>query len=177
MKKRLWILALGSVFLVLAAAPPAVAFDDGPPISITSPDEARTFVLATLKEHSLFWNKRSHQLYARLVFAEIDQDGGSANDDAHDFLLPGVTLDETKGIFFAKSAKGEVIPVAHLRKALFFSTIETLPNSVVRVLHSHGNVNVVLEAIRPDDPAMRTAGSPGGDPSDTQAVDIHQVLH
>jgi hypothetical protein len=154
--------------------PPAQA-DDGPPIVITSPDTATTFAFGSVKDHSLFWDKKSGMLIARIVFDDVDQAGGSANDDTHEFRLPGVSFDPAKGLFYAASAKGERIPVAHIRKELFLKVVETLPNAVVRIQHPHGQVTVILEAVKPDDPFMRPA--PPGTNSDTgRSFDLHDLI-
>jgi hypothetical protein len=150
----------GLFFLVLALSlfSPRIlsAQDDGPPIAITSPDTATTFAYGTIKTHALVWNNNEKMLIARVTFADADQSNGMGNDDTHDFRLPGVSFDETKGVFFATSQGGEIIPVARIKKVLFIKTIEATPNAVVRVLHPHGNVTVILEAISPNDPAMHS---------------------
>ena len=139
--------------------------DDAPPISIKSPDTGSTFAFGTIKNHSLFWDKKGKMLIVRVTFTDDDQAFGQSNDDTHEFRLPGVDLDEAKGIFFATSAKGEVIPVAHFKKVLFLNSIETTRNAAVRIIHPKGgSVTVILEAISPDDPAMNavpTEPSPG----------------
>ena len=143
--------------------------NNGPPIAITSPDTATTFAYGTIKSHVLIWNKNQKMLIARITFTDAEMNSGQPNDDEHDFRLPGVTFDEAKGLFFATSAKGEVIPVARLKKVLFFNAIETTPNARVRVIYPRGDVTVILEAISPDDPAMHAP------PSDTNPDDTHQV--
>jgi len=148
--------------------------DDAPPISITSPDTGNTFVYGIIKTHALVWNKSQKMLIARVTFAEEDATGGSAADDTHEFRLPGVTLDEAKGVFFATSEKGEAIPVARFKKVLFIQSIETTPNAVVRVLHPKGRLRVILEAISPNDPAMHPPADSSGA---THDVDIHQILN
>ncbi len=150
--------------------------DDGPPISITSPDAGTTFAFGTIKEHALVWNKSEKVLIARVTFIEEDENYGQATDDTHEFRLPGVTLDEAKGIFFATSAKGEVIPVARFKKVLFIKSIETTPNAVVRVLHPRGRIQVILEAISPNDPAMHPPPA-SSDPDATHSVDIDKILN
>ncbi len=145
--------------------------EEGPAISITSPDTATTFAFGTVKSHSLIWDKKSRMLLAEVTFTDAELNFGQSNDDTHQFRLPGVTLDAAKGIFFASSAKGESIPVAHFKKVLLFTTIETLPNAVVRILHPGGNVTVILEAISPSDPAMH-APPPDTSPDDTHKADI-----
>ena len=166
------------IFFVLffAFASPRVLFaqDDGPPISITSPDFATTYALASIKSRSLYWSKRDKVLVARVTFTDVTESSGQANDDSHDFRLPGITYNEAKGLFFATTAKGEAIPVAHFKKVLFMKSLETTPNAVIRVIHPKGNVKVILEAISPDDPAMRSAPP---DPDSTQKVDIDKILN
>jgi len=165
-------------FLVLAFA--LISFrtlsaeDEGPPISITSPDAGTTFAYGTVKTHSLIWNKSQKVLVARVTFTDAEQNLGQPNDDTHEFRLPGVRFDEAKGIFTATTAKGEIIPVARIKKALFIKTIETLPNARIRILHPRGNLTVILEAISPNDPAMHPANS---DPDGTHKVDIDKILN
>ena len=86
-----------------------------------------------------------------------------------------MTLDEAKGIFFATSAKGEVIPIARLKKTLFLKTIEVLPNAAVRIQHPRGDITVILEAISPNDPAMHA--QPGTNPNGTHQLDLNKLLN
>lgn len=146
--------------------------EDGPPISITSPDTGTTYAYGTIKTHTLYWDKNQKMLIARVTFIDENQSTSNQNDDTHEFRLPGISLDEAKGIFTATSAKGEVIPVAHYKKVLFVKTIETSPNAAVRVLHPHGNITVILEAISPNDPAMHPP-SDDSDPNGTHQLDIN----
>jgi hypothetical protein len=170
----------GLFFLVLALflSLPRIlsAQNEGPPISITSPDAATTFAYGTVKNHALLWNKRAKMLVAQVTFTDANLSITTPSDDTHEFRLPGVTFDEAKGIFFATTAKGEVIPVAHFKKIFFLKSIETLPNAVVRVLHPNGNVTVILEAISPNDPAMHPAPA-NADSDGTHKVDINTILH
>jgi len=50
-----------------------------------------------------------------------------------------------------------------------------LPNAVVRILHPRGNVSVILEAVRPDDPSLRPAAAPAADDG-THGVDIRTIV-
>jgi len=150
--------------------------DDGPPISITSPDVATTFAYGTVKNHSLIWNKSGKVLIARVTFTDAEQNIGQPNDDTHEFRLPGVTFDEAKGVFFCHDREGRAHSVAHIKKVLFIKTIEVLPNANIRILHPRGSVTVVLEAIRPNDPAMHPAPA-NSDPDTTHKVDIDKVLN
>ena len=157
------------------AEPPPSVQEEAPPISITSPDTGSTYVFGSLKSRSLFWNGRDHVLFARVTFTDADLlDNNSPQDDTLEFRLPGVAFDAAKGIFSATTAKGEVIPVARIKKQLFLKTIEILPNARVRVLRERGTVTVILEAISPNDPAMHPQPA---NPNGEHAVDIRQILN
>ncbi len=171
------------LFLALMLFAPASVFaqeavlmkDEGPPIAITSPDVGTTYVYGSLKSRQLYWNKRAKMLIARVTYTDSEMvDNNSPQDDTMDFHLPGVAFDETRGIFTATTAKGVVIPIAHLKKSFFVKTIEILPNARVRVIRDHGNVTVVLEAISPDDPAMHPAPT---NPDGTHSVDFSHMLN
>ncbi len=163
-------LALLAVLPLPAQEVPSPNVDDGPPISITSPDPASTFVYGSIKDHSLIWNKKDKVLIAHVTFLDTEENSGSANEDSHEFRLPGVTLDEAKGIFYATSPKGEVIPVAHFKKTLFIKSIEVTPNARVRIQRIKGEVAVILEALRPDDPALKAP------PGDTRQVKFENLI-
>src|ERR1700722_10273332 len=152
------------------------AADDGPPIAITSPDAATTFAYGSIKDRALLWDSKNKMLFARIVFTDAEFSDGHAQEDEHEFRFPGVRFDAAKGIFYAVSAEGETIPVARVKKALFFKTIEVLPNAVVRIEHPRGNVTAILEAISPNDPAMH-APPPNTSPDDSHNVNINSVLH
>jgi len=171
----------GVLFLLLALSLAWTGFsslhaadgEDGPLISITSPDTAVTFAYGSIKDRALVWKKKQKMLVARVTFTDAEQSNGTPNDDTHEFKLPGVTFDETKGIFYATSPKGIVIPVARTKKALFFNTIEVLPNAAVRIQRNRGNVAVILEAISPNDPALHPTPT---DPDGTHKVDPGSIL-
>jgi len=176
---RILIVLAAALLLVLSrvvlAQDAVLTREDGPPISITSPDTGSTFVYGTLKGRQLYWSKRARMLIARVTYTDADLlDVNTAQDDTMEFRLPGVVLNESTGVFSATTAKGEVIPVAHLKKTLFIKSIEILPNARVRIIRDHGNVSVILEAISPNDPAMHPAPAhPGGE----QSIDIKQILN
>jgi hypothetical protein len=149
--------------------------DDGPPISISSPDTGSTFVYGTLKGRQLYWDRRDKMLIARVTFTDASLlDNNSPQDDTMEFRLPGVAFDEAQGVFSATSAKGDVIPIARIKKALFIKTIQVLPNARVRIIRDRGTVNVILEAISPNDPAMHPAPT---DPDGTHAVSFDKLLN
>jgi hypothetical protein len=168
------------IFLFLALGGlPVAAQDDGhgPLISIPSPDTATTFVFGSIKSRALVWNDKTQTLVAEVTFQDEQQDNLQANDDTHRFRLPGVTLDQAHGIFYATSPKGEVIPVARRRKTLFLTTIQVLPNAVIRIFHEHGNVEVTLEAIRPSDVEKEKKAQSGQDnPDGTHSINLQSLL-
>jgi hypothetical protein len=169
-------LRLAFVLLTLVL-PPLSAQEEqeaGPLISITSPDAGTTFAFGSIKSRALVWNKREKMLSAQVTFVDTEDSQLQNEEDTHSFRLPGVTFDEARGLFLATSPKGERIPVARMKKELFFFTIQMLPNAVVRVQHPRGNLTVVLEAIRPDDPALRSSGAGGS--NGTHPVDILQSM-
>jgi hypothetical protein len=171
-----YVLILALALILISPALQADPGDDGPPIAITSPDTAVTYAMASIKSHSLVWNKKSKVLTAHVTFTETDPTFAQANDDSHEFRLPGVTFDETKGMFFATSAKGEVIPVAQFKKTFFVKSIVTTANAVVRIIHPKGgSVTVILEAISTNDPAMHPPASSDGD--GTHQVDVDKLFN
>ncbi len=159
------------VLAILALLMPGslVAMDEGPPISITSPDQGTTFAYGEIKNHELIWNKNTQMLSARVTFTDAQFNVGQPNDDIHFFRLPGITFDPAKGIFYAMSAKGVAIPVAFMKKTLFFKTVQATANANVRIIRERGQVTVILEAISPDDPSLRPV------PADTSTNDTHKV--
>jgi hypothetical protein len=168
------------LFLVLTALPLLAEDESGPVISIASPDTATTFVFGTIKSRALIWNDSTQTLSAEVTFEDEQQETLQPNDDTHRFRIPGITLDKTHGIFYATSARGEAVPVARRKKALFFSTIEVLPNAIVRVFHHHGDVNVTLEAIRPSDLARvqkeQSSGDTNTNPDGSHTINIQDLL-
>jgi hypothetical protein len=162
------------LFLILGLARLPAQNDDSLPISITSPDTATTFAFGTIKNHALIWNNATHMLMAEVTFVDEQQGLVQSGDDTHRFRLPGITYDKAKGIFYATSATGEVIPVAHKKKTLFITSIEPLPNAAVRIFHHRGDVSVKLEAIRPSDLAKQKQEA--ADPDGTHSIDLQSLL-
>jgi hypothetical protein len=167
--------------LVLLVALPGFvqAFDDGPPISITSPDNGTTFARAQIKSHTLLWYPNRKMLVACVTFTDSYLNNGQPSDDTHYFQLPGVTLDAAKGIFTATSARGEVIPVARYKKMLFIKSIEVLPNANVKIMYPAGEISVMLVALSPSDPALRPPppGSDKSNPDGTHDIDLKSLMN
>ena len=170
---------LAATMTLLAILPACAWNNDGPPISITSPTAGTTFARCDIKNHSLIWNKNRKMLVACVTFTDAQQNNGQPQDDTHYFDLPGVSFDEAKGVFTATAVGGEVIPVAKISKVLFIKSIVVLPNANVRIMHPRGEISVVLEAIRPNDPAMHAepAKDPNSNPDGTHTVDLKSLLN
>jgi hypothetical protein len=152
--------------------------NDGPPIVITSPQGGTTFARCDIKNHSLIWNKNRKMLVAVVTFTDAQQNTGTPQDDTHYFDLPGVNFDEAKGIFTATAPGGEIIPIAKISKMLFIKSIVVLPNANVRILHPRGDISVVLEAISPNDPAMKAPPKNDSENLDgTHNVDVKSLLN
>jgi len=174
MSLRVILPALAAVFLFTALS--STRADDGPPIVIVSPDAGTTFAYGTIRNRALVWDPKTKMLIARVTFTDQRLASGQPNDDQHEFRLPGVTFDSATGIFSAKSAQGKLIPVAQIKKTLFFQHIEALPNARVRIMHPRGDITVVLEAIDPKDPAMHPKPKPGNQDG-THDVPIQEILN
>jgi hypothetical protein len=71
--------------------------DDGPLITIQSPETASTFAYGSIKSRSLMWNKQKRMLFAHITFVDGEDGSASANQDSFDFEFPGVMLDDTQG--------------------------------------------------------------------------------
>lgn len=164
-------------FFALATLPLLAEDEFKPAISIESPDTATTFAFGLIKNRSLVWSESKKILLAQVTFQEPDGTSLTGNDDTHDFRLPGISFDKAKQIYFATTATGEVIPIARRKKSFPFSTIEILPNAIVRVHHPHGVVSVTLEAIRPSDLARVQKEQEGsGSPDGTHTINIQDLL-
>ena len=156
------------------------AFDDGPPISITSPDKGTTYPRTQIKNHSLIWYANRKMLVACVTFSDAYLNTGQPNEDTHYFSLPGVNFDPVKGIFTATSAKGEVIPVARMKKTLFLKTIQILPNANIRIMYPGGDITVTLVALSPNDPALHphpSSSSENDNGDGTHEVDLKSLLN
>jgi hypothetical protein len=172
---RMVFVLLGFTLLPLAAQE-SESDGPGPLISIISPDTGGAFAFGTIKNHALVWDRKNKMLYAQITFVDTPEDDQQqTNEDTQRFRLPGVTFDEARKLFVATSPQGEQVPIARIKKQLFLSSIEVLPNAVVRIQHHREDVTVILEAVRPHDPALKPA-PPKADTGDTHTVDLRQLL-
>jgi len=115
-------------------------------ISITSPDHPQTFAYGEMIWHQLYQGG-SGELLARITFSNRPYVGDDTPriDEPFDFRFPGVQIDSARGIFFAKSRHGELIPVARIRQ--FPSCwIDLSPGAKIYFLKDHGRVTATLTA-------------------------------
>ena len=81
-------------------------------ITITSPDRPQTFTYGEVIWHQLY-ERPGGELGVRTTVSNLPYvgDGTPRTDEPFDFRFPGARLDSARGIFFARSGHGEMIPV------------------------------------------------------------------
>jgi hypothetical protein len=116
-------------------------------ISVTSPDRHQTFTYGEMIWHQLY--KRSNgELAARITFSNRPYVGDDTprTDEPFDFHFPGVRVDSARGIFFARSGHGELIPVARIRQFPLYDWIDLSPGAKIYLLKDRGRVTATLTA-------------------------------
>src|SRR6516225_3573140 len=116
-------------------------------ISVTSPDRPQTFTYGEMIWHQLY--KRSNgELAARITFSNRPYVGDDTprTDEPFDFHFPGVRVDSARGIFFARSGHGELIPVARIRQFPLYDWIDLSPGAKIYLLKDRGRVTATLTA-------------------------------
>jgi hypothetical protein len=114
--------------------------------SIISPNHPQTFTYGEMIWHQLYQGT-SGELTARITFSNRPYVGDDTPrmDEPFDFRFPGVQVDSARGIFFAKSRQGELIPVARIRQ--FPSCwIDLSPGAKIYLLKDRGRVSATLTA-------------------------------
>ena len=115
-------------------------------ISIISPNHPQTFTYGEMIWHQLYQGT-SGELTARITFSNRPYVGDDTPrmDEPFDFRFPGVQVDSARGIFFAKSRHGELIPAARIRQ--FPSCwIDLSPGAKIYLLKDRGRVTATLTA-------------------------------
>lgn len=115
-------------------------------ISITSPDHPQTFSYGEMIWHQLYQDT-SGELTARITFSNRPYVGDDTprTDEPFDFRFPGVQVDSARGIFFARTRHGDLIPVARIRQ--FPSCwIDLSPGTKIYLFKDHGRVTATLTA-------------------------------
>jgi len=115
-------------------------------ISVTSPNHPQTFTYGEMIWHQLYQGA-SGELLARITFSNRPYVGDDTPriDEPFDFRFPGVQVDSARGIFFARTAHGERIPVACIWQ--FPSCwIDLSPGTKIYLLKDRGRVTATLTA-------------------------------
>jgi hypothetical protein len=115
-------------------------------ISITSPNHPQTFSYGEMIWHQLY-KRTNGELAARITFSNLPYVGDDTprTDEPFDFRFPGVRFDSGRGIFFAKSGHGELIPVARIRQ-FPYDWIDLSAGAKIYLLKDHGRVTATLTA-------------------------------
>src|SRR5216110_2890899 len=82
-------------------------------VRTTSPDHAQTFAYGEMIWHQLYVGSAG-ELAVRITFSNLPYVGDDTprSDEPFDFHFPGIQVDSARGVFFARSGHGELIPVA-----------------------------------------------------------------
>src|SRR5262245_48128681 len=94
-------------------------------ICITRPDHPQTFTYGEMIWHQLY-KRANGELGARITFSNLPYVGDDTPraDEPFDFHFPGARFDSSRGIFFARSGHGGVIPVARIRQFPLYDWID-----------------------------------------------------
>jgi hypothetical protein len=116
-------------------------------ISITSPDRPQTFTYGEMIWHQLY-KRTNGELGARITFSNLPYVGDDTprTDEPFDFRFPGVRVDSARGIFFAKSGHGELIPVARIQRFPLYDWIDLSPEAKIYLVKDRGRVTATLTA-------------------------------
>lgn len=117
-------------------------------IRITSPDHAQTFAYGEIISHQLYLDRAAGQLAARITFSNspyADSNDPPTNE-SFDFRFPGVQVDSARGIFFARSGHGELIPVARIRQFVACNWVDLAPGTKIYLVKESGRVTAALTA-------------------------------
>lgn len=123
----------------------------GQEVRIVSPDEAQTFAMGSATKKTLLWDEKEQVLEAKVTFSNAAYADSltPATEESFVFKIPDVSYNSGDKTFYVKSSKGEMIPVAHRIKKLFFTSIEPTRNATFRIVRTHGKAQVTLEAVSP----------------------------
>jgi hypothetical protein len=116
-------------------------------ITVTSPDHPQTFAYGEMIWHQLYLD-RSGELAARITFSNLPYVGDDEprRDEPFDFRFPGVRFDSARRAFFARSGRGELIPVARFREAPACGWVDLSPGAKMYLLKDSGRVTATLTA-------------------------------
>jgi hypothetical protein len=116
-------------------------------ISITSPDHPQTFSYSEMIWHQLY-KRTNGELAAQITFSNLPYVGDDTprTDEPFDFRFPGVQVDSARGIFFAKTRHGDLVPVARIRQFPIYNWIDLSTGAKIYLLKDRGCVTATLTA-------------------------------
>jgi hypothetical protein len=107
------------------------------PVSVSSPDHARTYAYGAVT-----W----HQLYLERTRGELADANEPRTHQPFDFRFPGIHVDFARHAFVATGRRGEFIPVAWFRGDPSCGWIKLAPNAKIYLLKESGRVTATLTA-------------------------------
>jgi len=117
-------------------------------ISVTSPDHAQTFAYGEMISHQMYVEQPHGELVARITFTNSPYADGNdpRRDESFDFRFPNVRFDSARRVFFARSGRGEQIPVARFRKFPACDWVDLATGAKIYLLKESGWVTATLTA-------------------------------
>jgi hypothetical protein len=117
-------------------------------IRITSPSHPQTFAYGEMIWHQLYLERTAGELAARITFSNLPYSGDDEprRDEAFDFRFPNVRFDSARRVFFARSGRGELIPVARFREGIACGWVDLAPGAKMYLLKDSGRVTATLTA-------------------------------
>ncbi len=117
-------------------------------IRIASPDHAQTFAYGEMISHKLYLDREAGELAARITFSNSPyaDDNDPRRDECFDFRFPGVQFDSARGILFARSGHGKVIPLARLREFTSRKWFDLVPGAKIYLVKESGRVTATIAA-------------------------------
>ena len=117
-------------------------------VSVTSPNQARTYAYGAVTWHQLYLERTGGQLGARITFSNYPFADANEprTDQPFDFRFPGVHVDLAHHAFVGTGRRGESVPVASFRGDPSCGLIKLAPNAKIYLLKESGRVTATLTA-------------------------------
>jgi len=117
-------------------------------VSITSPNDARTYAYGAVSWQQLYLERTRGELGARITFSNFPFADANEprTDEAFDFRFPGIHVDFAQHAFVVRGRRGEFIPVAWFRGDPSCGWIKLAANAKIYLLKENGRVTATLAA-------------------------------
>jgi hypothetical protein len=117
-------------------------------VSITSPDQARTYEYGAVTWHQLYLKRTRGELAVRITFSNWPYAGDDEprRDEAFDFRFPSVHVDLAQHAFVTSGPRGEPIPVARFHGDPASGWIGLAPNAKMYLVKENGRVTATITA-------------------------------